>query len=112
MLNRCSSGGAPVTARKILFRSPLLGAANSSQAMAPRKGGVTNEAVTNARTVRRSGMSVRATSQPIGAAKAQQITLELVARITVVVRGSTNTGSVTRVLKLSSVKAPPRSTRL
>jgi len=89
-----------------------LGAASSSQAMAPRKGGVTNEAVTSARTVRRSGMSVRATSQPMGAAKAQQITLELVARITVVISGSTNTGSVTRVLKLSSVKAPLRSTRL
>ena len=32
--------------------------------------------------VRRSGMSVRATSQPIGAATTQQTTLELVARIT------------------------------
>ena len=50
-----------------------MGAASSSQAMAPRNGGVTNEAVTSARTVRRSGMSVRATSQPIGAATAQQI---------------------------------------
>src|SRR5215468_10622419 len=112
MLNRCSSGGAPVTARKILFKSPLLGAANSSQAMAPRKGGVTNDAVTSARTVRRSGISVRATSQPIGAANAQQMMLELVARITVVVKGSTNTGSVTKVLKLSRVNAPLRSTRL
>ena len=45
--------------------------------MAPRNGGVTNEAVTSARTVRRSGMSVRATSQPIGAATAQQIRLVL-----------------------------------
>ncbi len=43
-----------------------MGAASSSQAMAPRNGGVTNDAVTRARTVRRSGMSVRATSQPIG----------------------------------------------
>ena len=65
MLNRCSSGGAPVSARNILLSRPLLGAASSSQAMAPRNGGVTNEAVTSARTVRRSGMSVRATSQPM-----------------------------------------------
>ena len=60
---------------------PLFGAASSSQAIAPRNGGVTNDAVTSARTVRRSGMSVRATSQPIGAATAQQITPTLVARI-------------------------------
>ena len=43
---------------------------------------------TSARTVRRSGISVRATSQPMGAAKRQQMTLELVARISVVVSGS------------------------
>jgi hypothetical protein len=80
--------------------------------MAPRNGGVTKDAVTSARTVRRSGMSVRATSQPMGAANAQQMMLELVARISVVFSGSTKTGSVTSVLKLSSVKAPERSTRL
>ena len=68
-----------------------MGAASSSQAMAPRNGGVTNEAVTSARTVRRSGMSVRATSQPIGAATTQQMMLELVARISVVISGSTKT---------------------
>ena len=89
-----------------------MGAANSSHAMAPRNGGVTKDAVTSARTVRRNGRSVRATSQPMGAANAQQIMLELVARISVVVSGSTKTGSVTSVLKLSSVKAPERSTRL
>ena len=89
-----------------------MGAASSSHAMAPRKGGVTKDAVTSARTVRRSGMSVRATSQPMGAANAQQMMLELVARISVVIIGSTKTGSVTSVLKLSSVKAPVRSTRL
>ena len=89
-----------------------MGAANSSHAIAPRKGGVTNDAVTRARTVRRSGMSVRATSQPMGAANTQQMMLELVARISVVISGSTKTGSVTSVLKLSSVKAPERSTRL
>ena len=79
MLNRCSSGAAPVSARQSWLSSPLLGAASSSQAMAPRNGGVTNEAVTSARTVRRSGMSVRATSQPIGAATAQQISADKVA---------------------------------
>ena len=41
--------------------------------MAPRNGGVTKEAVTSARMVCRSGMSVRDTSQPIGAATTQQI---------------------------------------
>ncbi len=55
--------------------------------MAPRNGGVTNEAVTSARTVRRSGMSVRATSQPIGAATTQQMTADEVARMTVVISG-------------------------
>ena len=50
-----------------------MGAASSSQAMAPRNGGVTNEAITSMRTARRSGMSVRATIQPIGAATTQQI---------------------------------------
>ena len=89
-----------------------MGAASTSHAMAPRNGGVTKDAVTSARTVRRSGMSVRATSQPMGAANAQQMMLELVARISVVFSGSTKTGSVTSVLKLSSVKAPERSTRL
>jgi hypothetical protein len=62
--------------------------------------------------VRRSGISVRATSQPIGAAKAQQMMLELVARMTVVVSGSRKPESVNSVLKLSRVKAPLRSTRL
>src|SRR5215475_13993793 len=112
MLNRYSSWGAPVTARKILLRRPLLGAASSSQAIAPRNGGVTNEAVTSARTVPRSGMSVRATSQPIGAATAQQITAELVASTTVVTNGSTNTGLTTSSRKLSSVNAPPLSVKL
>ena len=46
---------------------------------------MTNEAVTSARIVRRSGMSVRATSQPIGAATAQQMIADEVARITVVI---------------------------
>src|ERR1700688_2482786 len=112
MLNRCSSGGAPVTARNALLRSPLLGAANSSQAIAPRNGGVTNEAVTSIRTVRRSGMSVRATSQPIGAATRQQMTLEEVAMMRVVISGSRKIGLVTSSVKLDNVKAPLRSTKL
>src|SRR4249919_1076288 len=106
MLSSDSSCGAPVTARKILLRSPLLGAASSSQAIAPRNGGVTNDAVTSARTMRRSGMSVRATSQPIGAATAQQMTADEVARITVVQSGSEKVGSLSSLLKFSSVKRP------
>jgi hypothetical protein len=56
--------------------------------------------------VRRSGMSVRATSQPIGAATAQQITADEVARMTVVQSGSVKVGSVTSLPKFSSVKRP------
>src|ERR1700688_223387 len=100
MLNRCSSGGAPVAARKALLMSPLLGAARSSQAIAPRKGGVTKDAVTSMRTVRRNGMSVRATSQPMGAATRQQITLEEVAMMSVVISGSRKIGLVTSSVKL------------
>src|SRR3954464_10283826 len=106
MLKRDSSCDAPVTALKILLRSPLLGAARSSHAIAPRKGGVTNDAVTSARTVRRSGMSLRATSQLMGAAAAQQIRLEETAMITVVTRGSRKSGSVKTWAKLPSVNAP------
>ena len=71
-----------------------MGAASSSQAMAPRNGGVTNEAITRMRTVRRSGMSVRATSQPMGAATRQQTTLTDAAMVSVVSSGSTKAGSV------------------
>jgi hypothetical protein len=60
----------------------------------------------------RSGMSVRATSQLIGAATAQQMMLELTARVSVVIIGSTKMGSTISVLKLASVNAPFRSTRL
>src|SRR5215470_10082349 len=112
MLNRYSSCGAPASARQAWLRSPLLGAASSSQAMAPRNGGVTNDAVTSARMVRRSGMSVRATSQPMGAARRQQAMLDVVAMITVVISGSMNTGSVTSRTKLSKVNAPVRSVTL
>ncbi len=91
--------------------NPLFGAASSSQAMAPRNGGVTNDAVTNRRTVRRSGMSVRATSQPIGAATTQQIRLVLKASVKVVISGSSNVGSLTSVTKFRSVSAPSLSVK-
>ena len=74
--------------------------------MAPRKGGVTKDAVTISRTVRRSGMSVRATSQPIGAATTQQATADNVASSNVVISGSKKAASTTSRLKLSSVNAP------
>src|SRR5215470_1201852 len=112
MLSRYASISAPVSARQALLISPELGAANSSHAIAPRNGGVTNEAVTNARTTLPSGMSERATSQPIRAAKAQQITLEENEIITVVMSGSTKVGSVASRAKFSSVKVPSRSTKL
>jgi len=48
------------------------------------KGGVTKDAVTSARHVRRSGMSVRATSHPMGAATAQQIHRRAQRKMTVV----------------------------
>src|SRR5665647_2192947 len=94
MLNRCWSGSAPVTLRKIWLSSPLLGAASSSQAIAPRNGGVTNEAVTSARITPLNGRSVRATSQPMGAATAQQMNADEVAMMKVVTIGSKNDDSL------------------
>ena len=88
-----------------------MGAASSSQAMAPRNGGVTNEAVTRSRTVRRSGMSVRATSHPIGAATTQQIRLVMVASVKVVMSGSSSVGSLISVAKFASVSAPSLSVK-
>ena len=84
--------------------NPLFGAASNSQATAPRNGGVTNEAVTSARMVCRPGMSVRDTSQPIGAATRQQITAEVVAMIAVVNSGSRKSGSVNSVTKFCNVR--------
>ena len=89
-----------------------MGAASSSQAIAPRNGGVTNEAVTSARTAFENGRSVRATSQPIGAAARQQKIEALVARISVVTIGARYSGSEMSVAKLSSVKWPALSTTL
>ena len=51
---------------------PLFGAARISQAMAPRKGGVTKDAVTSPRTIWRPGMSVRATIHARGVATMQE----------------------------------------
>src|ERR1700736_419975 len=109
MSNRGSS--CPVSARYIWLSRPLFGAARISQAIAPRNGGVTNEAVTKARTVRPNGMSVRATSQPIGAATAQQMTADDVAMIAVVISGSRKLGSVNRRWKFSKVNARVRSVK-
>ena len=53
--------------------------------------------------VRPSGMSVRATIHPSGAATRQQTTLVELAMISVVISGSTNAGSVNSVWKLASV---------
>src|SRR5262249_51370154 len=69
------------------------------------------EAVTRMRTVRLRGRSVRATSQPIGAARRQHTRLTLAAMMRVVSSGSRNAGSVKRVLKLASVKERPRSVK-
>jgi hypothetical protein len=57
-------------------------------------------------------MSVRATSHPIGAATTPQTIAELVARMSVVTRGSRKLGSVTSWAKLASVKPPVRSRKL
>jgi hypothetical protein len=51
----------------------------------------------------RPGMSVRDTSQPIGAATTQQIAAEVVAMIAVVNSGSRKSGLVNRVTKFCSV---------
>src|ERR1700716_4379085 len=102
MLNKCTSASAPVTKRYGWLNKPLLGAASNSQATAPRNGGVTNDAVTSARMNCRPGISVRDTSQPIGAATRQQIAAEVVAMIAVVKSGSRKSGSVNSVTKFCS----------
>ena len=109
MSNSDSSGPAPVTVRQIWFNSPELGAASISHAIAPTKGGVTSEAITSTRKVRASGMSVRATSQPSGAAIAQQMALVEKAMIRVLISGSSKLGSVTSVTKLAKVALPALS---
>src|SRR5262249_26527573 len=112
MLSRYASISAPVSARHALLISPELGAAKSSHAIAPRNGGVTNEAVTSARTAPPSGMSVRATSHPISAAKAQQMMLEEKAVMAGVINGTAKGGSVARRTKVSDGNGPTPATKL
>ncbi len=85
---------------------PLFGAASTSQAMAPRKGGVTNEAVISARTMRRAGMSERATSQAIGAAISVERQPTQVATVRLIRSGASSVGSLNSCLKLASDGAP------
>src|SRR5437868_15525265 len=106
MSNSDWSAGAPVKSRHSWFSRPELGAASISQATAPTNGGVTSEAITRVRTVRDSGMSVRATSQPSGAATTQQSALVENAMVKVVTSGSKKLGSVNRVTKLARVAWP------
>jgi len=103
-----SGSGEPVSPRHIWFRMPELGAARISQAMAPRKGGVTKLAVISARIVRRPGRSVRETSQAIGEATTAAAVATLKQRISVVTSGSVKAGSEASVLKLLKVTAPER----
>src|ERR1700753_692143 len=112
MLNKCSSLSAPVMSRNNWLSKPLLGAASNSQATAPRKGGVTKEAVTSARMVCRAGMSVRDTSQLMGAATTQQTTADDTAMIAVVSSGSRKSGSENSVTKFDSVKCRALSVKL
>src|SRR5204863_2466369 len=63
----------------------------------------TKDAVTRARMICRPGMSVRDTSQLIGAATTQQIAAEEVAMIAVVSSGSRKSGSLNSVMKFCSV---------
>ena len=68
MLNRASS--EPLALRQSLLRSPALGPASMTHAKAPRKGGVTNEAMTRPRITPRPGISARAVSHASGAPSA------------------------------------------
>ena len=106
------SCAAPVRERYTTFSSPLLGAARISQAIAPRNGGVTNEAVTSARTTRRPGKSVRETSQASGVAIAQDNTPTPSAIAIALRKGRRKVASVTSAVKLANVKAPDLSMRL
>src|ERR1700744_1682046 len=112
MLNKCSSESAPVTRRNNWLSRPLLGAASNSHATAPRNGGVTNDAVTSARIVCRPGMSVRDTSQLIGAATTQQIAADENAMIAVVSKGSRKSGSENSVTKFCKVGCRALSVKL
>ena len=79
--------------------------------MAPRKGGVTKEAVTSTRIQRRNGMSVRATSQASGAATATEATATATEIAEVLRNGSRKVGSEKMRTKLSKVKLPALSVK-
>ena len=85
---------------------PLFGAARISQAMAPRNGGVTNEAITKTRTSRRPARSVRATSQASGVAMTHDRRPTLSAMAKAVRYGRRSVGSETSAAKLASVSSP------
>jgi hypothetical protein len=93
------------------LRRPLFGAARISQAIAPRKGGVTKDAVTMTRTKLRPGMLLRATSQAIGAATAAERRPTLVATIRLIFNGATSVSSVTSRSRFASVTAPAASVK-
>jgi hypothetical protein len=80
-LTRGSS--APVRFRYTLLRRPAFGPASMTQANAPRKGGVTNEAMMRPRMSRFPGRSVRAESQAMGTPMASEASPTQNARITV-----------------------------
>src|SRR6185503_21317289 len=78
------------------FTSPALGPPSSTQAKAPRKGGVTKDARIIIRRNRLPGRSVRDTSHAIGAAQARQIAPTAADVQSVVQNGFRNSGSATR----------------
>src|SRR6266852_6586140 len=112
MSNRCSSGSRSNSARYHWLSMPLFGAASISQAIAPRNGGVTKDAVTKARIMARSGMLVRDTSQASGVATAQEATATLSAMASAVRNGETKLGSRTSLMKFAGVSAPASSVML
>ncbi len=62
-----SASSAPLRLRQSLLMRPALGPASITHAKAPRKGGVTNEAITSPRIKPRPGISLRAVSHASGA---------------------------------------------
>src|SRR5471030_3087652 len=108
MLKSTASAGKWKRARYQLLSTPLLGDASISQATAPKNGGVTKDAVTSVRIMRRPGIFVRATIQPSGAATMQHTIATLTAITRVMRNGLTIAGSVTSWTMLTML-APPAS---
>ena len=90
---------------------PLFGAASTSQAIAPRNGGVTNDAVISTRMSPRAGMSERETIQAIGAATIVESKPTQVATMRLMRSGATNVGSVNSRSKFVSDGAPVLSVK-